>query len=333
MNVPATASTTMHKTNTFKWLLKREYWENRGGFVWAPVITGGIISFLYLVLAVIGSIAGRNSLHGDSFTVDGGSQKIHAMVGAYGDGVLLAGVLLTCVVLAFVVFFYALGSLYDDRRDRSVLFWKSLPVSDTRMVFSKAAWALLLAPLVAVGVGILIGLTLWIISALTLSVNGVSAGTAVFTHSHPLRIIGGVLASLPVYIMWALPTVGWLMLCSAWARSKPFLWAVLLPVLAAVMISMVDILPQLKIPHDVVWYTLVFRGLLSVVPGTWYPAIGHGPTDPNIHIETPDQLASAIDLTTGWQAFATADMWIGAAFGIACIVGAIYLRRWRELAD
>ena len=333
MNVPATASTTMHKTNTFKWLLKREYWENRGGFVWAPVITGGIISFLYLVLAVIGSIAGRNSLHGDSFTVDGGSQKIHAMVGAYGDGVLLAGVLLTCVVLAFVVFFYALGSLYDDRRDRSVLFWKSLPVSDTRMVFSKAAWALLLAPLVAVGVGILIGLTLWIISALTLSVNGVSAGTAVFTHSHPLRIIGGVLASLPVYIMWALPTVGWLMLCSAWARSKPFLWAVLLPVLAAVMISMVDILPQLKIPHDVVWYTLVFRGLLSVVPGTWYPAIGHGPTDPNIHIETPDQLASAIDLTTGWQAFATADMWIGAAFGIACIIGAIYLRRWRELAD
>ena len=126
---------------------------------------------------------------------------------------LLAGVLLACVVLAFVVFFYALGSLYDDRRDRSILFWKSLPVSDTQMVLSKAAWALLLAPLVAVGVGIVIGLVLWIISALTLSVNGVSAGTAVFTHSHPLRIIGGVLASLPVYILWALPTVGWLMLC------------------------------------------------------------------------------------------------------------------------
>ncbi|MEP6908003.1 MAG: ABC transporter permease [Pseudoxanthomonas sp.] len=333
MNAPATASTTTHKTNTFKWLLKREYWENRGGFVWAPVITGGIISFLYLVLAVIGSIAGRNSMHGDSFDIEGGTEKLYAMVGAYGDGVLLAGVLLTCVVLAFVVFFYALGSLYDDRRDRSVLFWKSLPISDTRTVLSKAAWALLLAPLVAVGVGILIGLTLWIISALTLSVNGVSAGTAVFTHSHPLRIIGGVLASLPVYIMWALPTVGWLMLCSACARSKPFLWAVLLPVLAAVMISMVDILPQLEIPHDAVWYTLVFRGLLSVVPGTWYPAIGHGPTNPNIHIETPDQLASAIDLTSGWQAFATADMWIGVVFGVACIVGATYLRRWRELAD
>lgn len=323
-------TTQSHKTHSFKWLLKREYWENRGGFLWAPVITGGIISFLYLVLAVIGSIAGRNSMDGDSFNIDGGQEKINSILGAYGDGVLLAGVLLACVVLAFVVFFYALGSLYDDRRDRSILFWKSLPVSDTQMVLSKAAWALLLAPLVAVGVGIVIGMVLWIISALTLSVNGVSAGTAVFTHSHPLRIIGGVLASLPVYILWALPTVGWLMLCSAWARSKPFLWAVLLPVLAAVMISMVDILPQVAIRHDLVWYTLAFRGLLSVVPGTWYTGLEHGPTR---EINSPEELASAIDLTSSWQAFATPDLWIGVVFGIACIVGAIYLRRWRELAD
>ena len=326
-------TTQSHKTHSFKWLLKREYWENRGGFLWAPIIAGGIISFLYLVLAVIGSIAGKDAMHGDSFQIDGGAQKINSALGAYGDGVLLAGVMLACIVLAFVVFFYALGSLYDDRRDRSIMFWKSLPVSDTQMVLSKAAWALLLAPLVAVGVGVVIGLVLWVISALTLSVNGVSAGTAVFTHSHPMRMIGGVLASLPVYILWALPTVGWLMLCSAWALSKPFLWAVLLPVLAAVMISMVDILPQLVIRHDAVWYTLVYRGLLSVVPGTWFPALGHGPTHQGTEINSPEELANAFDLTSSWQAFATPDLWIGAVFGIACIIGAIYLRRWRELAD
>ncbi|MET0655286.1 MAG: ABC transporter permease [Pseudoxanthomonas sp.] len=333
MNAPATTSMTAHKTNNFKWLLKREFWENRGGFLWAPVITGAIVSFLYLLMAIIGSIAGRRSAGADGFVINGSHEEVAKAIGAFGDGVLLAGVLLALVVLAFVVFFYALGSLYDDRRDRSVLFWKSLPVSDTRMVLSKAAWALLLAPVVAVAVGILIGVVLWIISALTLTVNGLGAGTAVFTDSHPARIIGGVLASLPVYIMWALPTVGWLMLCSSWARSKPFLWAVLLPVLGCVIVSMTSILPGVDVRHDLVWYTLVFRGLLSVVPGTWYPAIGHGPTDPNVHIDTPDQLASAIDLTSGWQAFATADMWIGVVFGVACIVGAIYLRRWRELAD
>ena len=326
-------TTRNHHTNSFKWLLKREFWENRGGFLWAPLLTGGIVSILFLILAVIGSIAGRNSAGADGFVINEAPEKLSHVLGAFGDGMLLAGVLLTCVVLAFVVFFYSLGSLYDDRRDRSVLFWKSLPVSDTQMVLSKTAWALLLAPIVAVAVGIIIGLVLWIISALTLTVNGVSAGTAVFTHSHPLRIIGGVLASLPVYILWALPTVGWLTLCSAWARSKPFLWAVLLPVLACVVISMTTILPHLEIRHDLVWYTLVFRGLLSVVPGSWYPTLHQGPADPNVQIENPEDLANALDLTTSWQAFATLDLWIGVVVGVAFIAGAIYLRRWRELAD
>ena len=324
---------TNHKINTFKWLLKREFWENRGGFLWAPLIAGAIFSFLYLLMAIIGSIAGRKSMGENGFVINGSSEEVSKAVGAFGDGVLLAGVLLACVVLAFVVFFYALGSLYDDRRDRSVLFWKSLPVSDAKMVLSKTLWALVLAPIAAVAIGIVIGLVLWIISALTLTVNGLGAGTAVFTDSHPVRIIGGVLSSLPVYIMWALPTIGWLMLCSAWARSKPFLWAVLLPVLTSVIASMTSILPGFDVRHDLVWYTLVYRGLLSVVPGAWYPTISHNQADPNVDIETPDQLANAIDLTTSWQAFATVDLWIGVVFGVACLAGAIYLRRWRELAD
>lgn len=322
-----------HKINTFKWLLKREFWENRGGFLWAPLIAGAIFSFLYLLMAIIGSIAGRKSMGENGFVINGTPDEIAKAVGAFGDGVLLAGVLLSCVILAFVVFFYALGSLYDDRRDRSVLFWKSLPVSDAKMVLSKTVWALVLAPIAAVAIGIVIGLVLWVISALTLTVNGLGAGTAVFTDSHPLRIIGGVLSSLPVYIFWALPTIGWLMFCSAWARSKPFLWAVLLPILSSVIASMTAILPGFDVRHDLVWYTLVYRGLLSVVPGSWYPAIGRGPADSNVDIDTPDQLANAIDLTTSWHAFATMDMWIGVAFGVACLAGAIYLRRWRELAD
>ena len=269
-------------------------------------------------------------MDGDGFNIDGGQEKINSILGAYGDGVLLAGVLLACVVLAFVVFFYALGTLYDDRRDRSVLFWKSLPVSDTHMVLSKLAWALVLAPLLAIGIGILIGVAMWLISALTITVNGLPAGGAMFTHSHPLRVIGGVISSLPVYMMWSLPAVGWLMFCSAWARSKPFLWAVLVPVLACVIVSMTDILPGLDIRHDLVWYTVVYRGLLSVVPGAWFPTLEGGAANPHTEINTPDELANAIDLTRSWHAFATADLWIGAAIGVALIVGAIHLRRWRE---
>ena len=318
------------KPGAFKWLIKREFWENRGGFFWAPVITGGIFLVLNLILAVIGSIAARRSMDGGGFVIDDAPEKAHQIVGGIGDGMLLGGVILACVVLAFVVFFYALGTLYDDRRDRSVLFWKSLPVSDTHMVLSKLAWALVLAPLLAIGIGILIGVAMWLISALTITVNGLPAGGAMFTHSHPLRVIGGVISSLPVYMMWSLPAVGWLMFCSAWARSKPYPWAELVPVRACVIVSMTDILPGLDIRHDLVWYTVVYRGLLSVVPGAWFPTLEGGAANPHTEINTPDELANAIDLTRSWHAFATADLWIGAAIGVALIVGAIHLRRWRE---
>jgi len=330
MNAVTSTLGKSSKPGAFKWLLKREFWENRGGFFWAPVITGGIFVVLNLILAVIGSIAARRSMGSSGFVIDDASEKAHLIAGGVGDGMLLGGVVLACVVLAFVVFFYALGTLYDDRRDRSVLFWKSLPVSDTHMVLSKLAWALVLAPLLAIGIGVLIGLALWLISALTITVNGLPAGSAIFTHSHPLRIIGGVIGSLPVYVFWALPAVGWLMFCSAWARSKPFLWAVLVPVLACVIVSMTDILPGLEIRHDLVWYTVVYRGLLSVVPGTWFPTLEGGAANPGVEINTPDELANAIDLTRSWSAFASADLWIGAAIGVALIVGAIHLRRWRE---
>ena len=319
-----------HATARFKWLLRREYWENRGGFFWGPVIAGAIIVGLNLILAVIGSIAARRSMGSSGFVFDhADTHEVGQALGAMGDGMLVGGVIVACIVLAFVVFFYALGCLYDDRRDRSILFWKSLPVSDGQMVLSKLAWALVLAPVLAVAIGLLIGLALWLISALTITVNGVPAAHAVFTQSHPLRIIGGVLACLPVYMAWALPTIGWLMFCSAAARSKPFLWAVLVPVLACVVISMTTILPGVDIAHDRVWYTLAYRGLLSAVPGAWFPTIS-GVVDTSGAINTPDDLAGAINLARSWQAFASADLWIGAVVGIALIAAAIRLRRWRD---
>ncbi|EKU24497.1 hypothetical protein [Xanthomonas graminis] len=326
MNAPAKSISSL---TTFKWLLKREYWEHRGGFLWAPVIAGSVITVLYALLALIGTVAGHGN-DTNSINWDGGPQKVNEIIGAVGDGTMLAGVLLACIVLGFVVFFYALGSLYDDRRDRSVLFWKSLPLSDLSTVLSKAAWALLLAPIVAIGIGLLIGIALWVITALTLSVNGVQQSGAVFTHSHPLRIIGGVLSNLPIYVMWSLPTIGWLMFCSAWARTKPFLWAVLIPVLGCVMASMMGILPMLHVNHNAIWYTVVYRGLLSVLPGTWLPVLSE--SAPPMQIDGAQDLANAIQLSDAWRIFQSADIWIGAAIGVAFIVAAIYLRRWRDEA-
>lgn len=325
-----------HKTNTFKWLLKREFWENRGGFLWAPLITGGIVSFLTAVMAVIGIVQARR--HGDELQFNiGGDMAEHArQVGGIGDTALLIGISLTILVLAFVVFFYALGCLYDDRRDRSVLFWKSLPASDLQIVLSKATWALLLAPIVSIVAGVLIGLVLWIIAGISLAAAGVPNASAVFTHAHPFSVVGNQLTMIPVYLLWALPAVGWLMLCSAWARSKPFLWAVLLPILACVMVSMAGVMPGMNINYGAVWYTLVYRGLLSVVPGAWFPASSAFEANMqnagNSDIQGPADLMRLMNVSN-LDVLGTPDLWIGAVIGVAFIAISIYLRRWRELAD
>lgn len=313
-----------HATHKLKLLIRREFWENKGGFFWAPVITGIIATTFALIAAIAGTVVGQG--HGVRVDGDEDIQELARITGAIGDGALMGGIGMAMVVLAFVVFFYALGSLYDDRRDRSILFWKSMPVSDTQMVLSKTAWALVLAPLLALGIGVLIGLAFWVITALTTMVNGLPGASGILTNSHPFGIVGRILLALPVQILWSLPTVGWLMLCSAWSRRVPFLWAVMVPILGCAMLSFMDVFPHVEIPHDLLWYTVVYRGLLSVVPGSWIPTVQLDTPDFN----GPEDLPKVLDLSNSWQVLAQPDVWIGAVIGIAMIYGAIRLRRWRD---
>ena len=144
---------------TLRWLLKREYWENRGGFLYAPLIAG----LISLVMSTIGIAFGLFALHraarDGGLHIDGEDVNINGLdlalltrdisakdLADLGNGLDLTLVLSSAwpfLVLAFVVFFYCLGALYDDRRDRSILFWKSLPLSDTQTVLSKVISALI----------------------------------------------------------------------------------------------------------------------------------------------------------------------------------------------
>ncbi len=331
MNAIAASNTGNRWTRTFRWLLHREYWENRGGFLWAPVITGGIAVFMSTLLAVAGVVQARRNLVDTSKVVDDVPGYLTS-VGAAGDGLLMAGCSLTGVVLAFVVFFYALGSLYDDRRDRSALFWKSLPVSDTQTVLSKAAWALLLAPLLSVVVGLVVGVVLWLVAAVAMIGSGMPHPTALLTHAHPFTVAWRMLLTVPLGLLWMLPAVGWLMMCSAFVRSKPFLWAVLVPVLGCVMISVLGAIPGISLPYGMIWYVAVYRGLLSVVPGTW-SINGLEERFEQGSINDPGEVVAAVlDQTSNWGLYASWDLWIGAAIGAVFIALAIQLRRWRDEA-
>src|SRR3546814_180103 len=173
------------------------------------------------------------------------------------------------IVLAFVVFFYCLGALYDERKDRSVLFWKSLPLSDSQTVMSKAASALLIAPMLAVAASLLTMLGFLVVLSAMVLVHGGNPLEMVWGPGSPLKVAGQMLAVIPVYALWALPTAGWLLLCSSWAKSKPFLWAIMIPVFAGIFVTWFDLMQLFDLEAGWFWKNVVSRSLLSVVPGTW----------------------------------------------------------------
>ena len=325
--------------NTFKWLLKREYWEHRGGFLWAPLITGGV----FLIISALAVIAGEsmrrsveqgelqmNGVKLDQLTENLSPKEMAELGGGLDLGTLMAGSW-PLIVLAFVVFFYCLGALYDERKDRSILFWKSLPLSDGQTVLSKVASALVVAPLFAMGAAIITSIGFLVLLSIYVLFHGGNPVSLIWGPASPIKISLHMLATLPVYAAWALPTVGWLMLVSAWARTKPFLWALLVPVFAGILVTWFDVMEMFGSSASWFWQHVVGRLLLGTVPGM--DLVYRGASDPrlvNFNPDGPEDIVFLFSAQQSWGAFATLDLWIGAAVGVAMIFAAMHYRRSRD---
>jgi ABC-2 type transport system permease protein len=323
---------------TFYWLIKREFWEHRGSFLWAPVITGCIVLALTLMSIITGEVfrsrAGVN-VNGIDFKAITAHMDADALttLGKLLDITILTPAILIGIVLFVVVFFYCLGSLYDDRRDRSILFWKSLPLSDRDTVISKAFCATVLAPAIAIVVSIATGLLGLIMLAITASFHGANLWQMLWTLPHPFRVTGTMLSSIPLYLVWALPTVGWLMLCSAWARGKPFLWALIIPVGSGIIVSWFNLMGVFSLSDKWFWSNIVGRALLSLMPGGWIPGqMSHDLASRLGQTAGDNQAAFAnmLSLTHNYAVLASPQFLIGAVAGLAMLTGAIWFRRWRD---
>jgi len=330
-----------NKASSFKWLLKREYWENRGGFFYAPLIAGAISLVMSLIGILFGLWAMRRAAQSGGIVIDNENVQINGLdlklltskldakdMADLGNGLDLALVFSSgwpLIVLAFVVFFYCLGALYDDRRDRSILFWKSLPLSDTQTVLSKALSALLVAPVIAVIASALTMLVFMLIISVVVLAHGGEPLALIWGPASPLTIIAGHLSWIPVYLLWALPTVGWLLLCSAWAKTKPFLWAVMLPLFAGIIVSTTRVMSVFDLGSSWFWKHIVARLLLSTVPASDQFYRGDsllGGTGDNMN-NLIAELGPSHQLAT----FSMPELWIGAGFGVVFLFLAILLRR------
>jgi len=138
-------------------------------------------------------------------------------------------------VLSVVVFFYLLGSLFDDRKDRSILYWKSMPASDALTVASKLLAAMLIAPVMFWLVLILTQIAIAIIASIMVLSIGENPWTLFLSVSNPLSAWSMILLSYLASAIWFLPLYAWLLLASSFAPRIPFLFAVIPPVIFAVL--------------------------------------------------------------------------------------------------
>ena len=324
---------------TMKWLLRREFWEHKGSMFWAPLVAAALM-FCFLSGSVMFAAAQgefkshikvkmdnavqTTSIH-TAFDALPAAEKQQMADIAAGSYLLLSVPLF--VMLAVVAFFYCLSALHDERRDRSILFWKSLPVSDTQTVVSKVLTAGVVAPLITIAAGVFLSvLTMFVVGAVA-ATQGVNMFGLVLSNGRfylaPLQLLG----LLPVYLVWALPTIGWLLMVSSWAKSKVFLWAVGAPLLVIGVLKWANHILGFGIDTHWVTENIIARGLIGLVPGNWL-ALAH--VD-KMALAAGDKSAVLSEVfAMSWMTLATPQAMIGAAAGAAMIFAAIRIRRWKD---
>jgi ABC-2 type transport system permease protein len=208
--------------NSLSWSIRRELWENRSIYV-GPLAVAGVIlvGFAVSLAAWPARIQAASAL--------GPGELREAVQQPF---VVAALMLMSIEILVSIV--YSLDALYGERRDRSILFWKSMPVSDRTTVVAKASIPILVLPFVTFVATVGTQVVMLLIGSAALAARDVSVGT-LWGQLSLLDLIWINLIHLVTLhgVLWA-PLYAWLLLVSAWAPRAPFLWAALPPVAIAI---------------------------------------------------------------------------------------------------
>ena len=287
-------------TRPLYWSVRRELWENRSVYL-APLLVAALLlfgGFIHTAIHLPRTMRNLPSLDP--------AQQHAAVVLPYS--MAPAPIMLAAFLVGV---FYSLEALYGERRDRSILFWKSLPVSDRTTVFSKAAIPLLALPLIAFVLSVATFFILLILGTAILLANGMSPATLwseVRFVQEPLIMLYGLI----VHALWFAPLYGWLLLVSAWARRAPFLWAVLPPLAVSAV-------------ERIAFNTFHFKSMLRYrVTGAMQEAFTHKLS------YRDEEILDRLTQLDPVGFLSSPGLWAGLAFAAAFLAAAARLRRKRE---
>ncbi|HEY1891287.1 MAG TPA: hypothetical protein VGG63_12815 [Steroidobacteraceae bacterium] len=293
---PVSVPAALSPMRLVRWSLVRELWEHRWVYI-VPLIVAAV----FLVGFVIATARIPYPFpQGEHFT----SHSLPSLLEApfdFASGVLMA----TYTVIAVV---YCLAALHAERSDRSILFWKSLPVSDVTTVVAKTTIVLVILPLITGVIIVVMQGLMFLAGSVVLLGRGINA-TALWPQIPLLSMWAAVLYHLiTVHALYYAPIYGWLLLVSGWARRATFLWAIL-PIAAVLIIE------------KLVFNTAVFAHVLLARLGGG-PAALPFPPHGNMPMTAPT-LANLGAFLAG------PGLWVGFAICAVFIAAAVRLRRYQ----
>ncbi|MGA9475421.1 MAG: ABC transporter permease [Terriglobales bacterium] len=284
----AAATASISESQRMYWLVRRELWEYRSIYI-APLAVAGVALFAFCLSSFVGIWEEPLRLNPAE---------------PHGPYDMAAGLMMLTGVVVSV--FYCLDALHGERRDRSILFWKSLPVSDVATVLSKASIPLVILPLLTFAITVGMQWIMLLVSSAVVLASGQSVAM-LWTKLSFLRMSWLLLYHiLTAHALWPAPVYCWLLLVSGWSRRATFLWAAL-PVVAIAGVEQI-------VFHTWRFAFLVGGRLIGAAPTSTSP--GMFPTDPMTHVALGSFLSSP-------------GLWIGLAVAAIFLAAAVRLRRYQ----
>jgi ABC-2 type transport system permease protein len=304
-------TTAPRPVRPFYWSVMRELWENRSLFI-APLVVGGLA-----VLALLGRVV-ANPADFDALAM-AAPDSLRGLV-AFFYAVFSAAI---SFVMHIAVFFYLLDALQGERKDRSVLFWKSMPVSDTTAVLSKLFTGLVVSGAIVVVVSVATILAMLLVLSVVMLIAGANP-LPMWGNLDLLEMIAAVIYWQMIAVaLWYAPIAAWLLLVSSWAKRVTILWALLTPLAVAVVERVVF---STRYVQDLISYRLNDPTVDAFLRGARGAEFTIG--DKGVHgTPLPGNAFAALD---PGAFFSNPWLWVGLVVAAGFVAAAIWMRRYRE---
>ena len=289
--LPLASTGALPEPRPFYWSVRRELWEYRSIYV-APIAVAGV-SILAFLVATLGRALSMSNL----------DRRLAVLEQPYE---FAAG--LPMIAAMIIGAYYCLDAFSSERRDRSILFWKSLPVSDLTTILAKATVVFGILPLLTCALIVALEITMMSLSSIVVAASGLSVATF-WAHVAPLQTLSALLYHMiTIHLLWHAPFYAWLLLVSSWSRRAAILWAALPPLAIAIF-------------ERIAFHTTYFADWLMY-------RLSGGPEAMPMGNEGH---LGIMNHFTPVRFLLTPGLWYGLGFTAVCLAAAVRLRHNREV--